>query len=507
MKSIRANLVASLVVAAFLLSLLTGGGLFLSIRHSMHASFDQLLKIRAQGIQSLAAMREDGSIDLDFQPNAFTNFSGTTPLEYFQIQDARGKTVLKSWAGETPATFGRLNDGLSNIGLPGDRAGRALQVRFTPSLDADDAGHGEARSQDQAEPSHIIALMPLTLAVVRDEESLLRSIYRLGGLIAGATAALSLSLVVATVFIVRHGLRHLDRLAVEVTDIDIRRAGTNITPHQAPLELQPIISRLNEMLTRVRATLQRERRFSANVAHELRTPLAELRVAADVAQRMPSNLAMQHRAVRQARDIAMQMQSMVTTLSKIVHNEDPRAVVELTPVPVTDVLKRVITRHADLAASRHLTIAPPTAVRAFALADEVLLTAVFDNLIGNALQYAPPDTEVKVDMNADGDRVQVCVSNDDATLIDSDLDHLFEPFWRKDAARSSGQHVGLGLALTRTYCDAMRAPINVGRTLTGQLSFTVSLATCEHQAESDSALLPPLAPVVREHEASRAVAT
>ena len=572
MKSIRGTLIKSLVLAAFVLSLASGGVLFLSIRRSMGAQFDQTLSVRAQGLQSLVTRRDDGVLDLDLGTSASSQPPGGGSPDYFELRDAAGRCVARSWPPDAsrppdasalpdgsglPHGFaspdaaglpGGLAEGFSTIMLPGGVSGRALTVRFVPQVDPDEdepqTPVGPTGSRGRSSPGKQAAVFafPLTLVVAQSREALLLTVRQTGVLIAAATVGLSLSLIAAAVMIVRRGLRHLDDLAAQaqhidlsqiglahpgsaqsdraqldraqfkpgqcdsgqtdpgrghsagpgLTEIDLRDSGGAFNQKDAPAELQPIIRRLNALLVRVRATIERERRFSANVAHELRTPLAELRLAADVARRMPGDAAMQHRAVAQAGEIAVQMQSMVAVLSQVVQSPDRPMVVARVPVAIEGVIRRSVARLGPRAAEPRLQlIFPPMRSRAagsgVVLADAALLVAVVDNLLGNALQYAPAGSQVLAAVSDDGAVVQLRVINDDATLADDDLAHLFDPFWRKDAARSGGVHVGLGLTLAKTYCDAMGASIQASRTAAGQFCMTVALAAAPDAALATAA--------------------
>ena len=93
------------------------------------------------------------------------------------------------------------------------------------------------------------------------------------------------------------------------------------------------------------------------------------------------------------------------------------------------------------------------------LTDRTMLSVVLRNLIANAVEYAPAGGRVRIESACTEGEIQLRIGNTNATLEKSDLKHLFEPFWRKDAARTGGVHAGLGLALVFSYCAALNIAI------------------------------------------------
>ena len=281
---------------------------------------------------------------------------------------------------------------------------------------------------------------------------------------------LSLAEVGATIWTVGSGLRTLRRVAGRLATADDGRPGVGFDPSAVPSELRPVVERFNAMVVRIGETLTRERRFSADVAHELRTPIAELRSAAEVALRAPENVDLSRRAVAQAGDIARQMQTLVTTLLAIVRQESPGPVVTPAAVSLAGLLDQTVARMA--ATGCPVRVDDRTEEDATVWADKTLVRAVLDNVIGNAVEHGTGPAVV--DIERQHASVLLTVQNPHQGLTPTDLQHIFEPFWRKDAARSGDQHLGLGLTLTRAYCRAMGVGLAVTLPAAGQ--FRVELA-------------------------------
>jgi signal transduction histidine kinase len=120
----------------------------------------------------------------------------------------------------------------------------------------------------------------------RELDLLIRSLYTVSFAVAALLAS-ALGLLVH--FSIRHGLRPLDEIGHQVETLGAERLDLRIRPRSPTLELTPVVERLNALLARLQVAFERERRFSSDIAHELRTPLAELRSLAGVGARWPED--------------------------------------------------------------------------------------------------------------------------------------------------------------------------------------------------------------------------
>ena len=231
--------------------------------------------------------------------------------------------------------------------------------------------------------------------------------------------------------------------------------GTRFSTDRLPGELEPIGRRLNDLLGRLETSFERERRFSADLAHELRTPLAELRSLAELAVKWPDA-----RAAETDRDvlaIATQMESIVTRLLAMVRSEHGRMPIAREPVRSgRTVLKGAWQPLVARAAGRRR-------------AGRLARAADIHGLGGPACccgRSCPtccrtPSTTVRraatvtVEARTTDAGFEVHVRNQAPDLSADDVTKLFDRFWRRDAARSDGDHAGLGLSLARSFARAM----------------------------------------------------
>jgi two-component system sensor histidine kinase QseC len=488
-RSIQGRLIVALTAAAAGLSLVVGVALYRSIRSDLIGGFDRALEAQASAVRALVSVRSDGSIDFDYSDDAMPVYrgGGARDAQYFFIRGGDGRVFARSgslrgidWSPDIPAA-GAARD----VALPGGRAGRALRVDFVPALDEEGAGSGEARRSRAA----AAAAPVMTIVVARDRGPLDESLGQILRRLAASGVAFALATAAAVVLIVRRSLRPLRDVADAAREIGPAELHRRLPEAGLPAELLPISARVNELLGRLGEAFARERRFTSDVAHELRTPIAELRAVTEVALRWPDDGATAIESLRDAHQIAGQMQTLVATLLALVRVDRGAAAevrdVALAPAVTGAARELRATGAAAAAAARGIEVEVPG--DAVVSAEPALLASVLRNVLSNALEYRDAASPVRCAARRAGPRWVLSVENGAPGLSADDLAHLFEPFWRKDAARSDPVHAGLGLALVRAYCGLMgaqvRAELVPPATLRIELSFAAGEAEAENAAE------------------------
>ncbi len=161
--------------------------------------------------------------------------------------------------------------------------------------------------------------------------------------------------------------------------------------------------------------------------------------------------------------IATQMERVVTRLLAMVRSEDGQLPIVRESIDLDLLLKDVWQPQITRAASRdiHVTwcVAPGTVIDA----DPVLLRSVLTNLLQNAVEYSPAGGGVTVQARATGTQFSVHVRNQAPDVSDEDVARLFDRFWRRDPARASSDHAGLGLSLARAFARAMGGDLTATR--------------------------------------------
>jgi two-component system sensor histidine kinase QseC len=290
------------------------------------------------------------------------------------------------------------------------------------------------------------------LVVAAEREALDEKLLRLELL----TAACGVVLLGATLWmmprILRRGLLPLDQLGEDVAHIDAGTLAIRFARENAPAELHVIIDRLNGLMARLEESFERERRFSADVAHELRTPLAELRGMAECALKWPESRdpTFDHETLA----IARQMETMVEHMLALARGDQGLLEARVETAALDAIVGAAWRALAPRAQARKITTTLQLAP-ASAPVDPSLLRAILNVVLENAVDYSPPGSEITIAIEADGETPVIRVGNPAPQLAHEDVSKLFDRFWRKESARTGGLHLGLGLSLALTYAAAM----------------------------------------------------
>lgn len=254
------------------------------------------------------------------------------------------------------------------------------------------------------------------------------------------------------------GLRPLERLRTRIE----ARAVDDLAPlptDELPLEIAPLVNTLNRQLERVRHNLEGQRRFVADAAHQMRTPLAGLKTQAESALRGGSAEETRER-LRRIEEGADRMSRVVAQLLTLARADDVMAgAPQLEPVDLNTVVHDVCEAAADDALARQVALGfEPAGRPAVVDASPVLLRELFANLVDNAIRYTPEGGDVTVRV-AHGARALVSVEDTGPGIPEAERGRVFDRFYRVLGTGRSGS--GLGLAIVKEIAKFHRADVLV----------------------------------------------
>ncbi|HXJ43776.1 MAG TPA: ATP-binding protein [Bryobacteraceae bacterium] len=461
MKTIRRQLTWKLLLA-FTLPLVFGGiAVFLSTRAALLDQFDTTLRTRALAIATVTKQKGERIEVAATDPFLRESDEEDAP-GFFQMWRTDGTTLKRSAsapASGLPSRFGTLDrPKFWNLTLPSGAAGRAIAFKFAPQM-------------SQEEPSSS-APGEIVLVVASDRHELNEALTALAFALLGCGAGLLAITLVVVPRLLRRELAPLDALAEQASHINADSLATRFPANSLPGELTPITSRLNDLLARLEQSFERERRFSADLAHELRTPIAELRTLAEVALKWPETR--EAATDREALAIAMQMEGVVTRLLALLRNEHAQLPVLTERVHLAPLMESVWRPFADRAADKQLKVTRVAPNGAEVETDPVLLRSILTNLVDNAVEYTPDGGTVCVEAKAATTQFTLQVTNTCDDLTAQDVSHFSERFWRKDSARSDPKHSGLGLSLVKAFSERLGFQLEVRLVDPSTLSITVT---------------------------------
>jgi two-component system, OmpR family, heavy metal sensor histidine kinase CusS len=235
-----------------------------------------------------------------------------------------------------------------------------------------------------------------------------------------------------------------------------------------PADLGKLAGTFNAMLDRLEEAFARLGQFSADIAHELRTPLSNLRSEVEVALQRERPADEYARVLGSCLEESVRLSGLVETLLFLARAEQPSAQIQRTTVDVAAELKLVRDFFEPAAAEAGVDLKVEADLPIHLQADRTLLQRALSNLIANALTYTPKGGKVTLRTRARDDAIEVSVADTGAGIPEQHLPHIFDRFYRADAARSNGAgHVGLGLAIVasiaRLHGGTVHAASHPGR--------------------------------------------
>jgi two-component system sensor histidine kinase QseC len=315
------------------------------------------------------------------------------------------------------------------------------------------------------------------MVVAGDSSEMERTLARIGWLLALVCGTATLASAGSMIWIVRRGLKPVDVLAGKIGRMDDSNLGQRLDLDGTPSELMPVTQRLNELLGRLEEAFSREKSFSSDVAHELRTPLAGVEAALEVCASRPRKPEEYQQTIGRCLDAARRMHGMVDNLLMLARVESHQVKITCEVVAIADLLDECWRLFAARAGERSLHVQFHVEPQCHLRTDREKLRLILHNLLDNAVNYANAGGSIQVKVGRSGDRLTLCISNSGNCLSKEQAEHVFERFWRGDAARAAtGAHCGLGLTLCRRIVELLDGSIAVRCEQAGDFSIVLAFA-------------------------------
>lgn len=264
-------------------------------------------------------------------------------------------------------------------------------------------------------------------------------------------AALIPCLMLIIALVIAHSLQPMITLAAH---LDNRRADDldRLPLGSTPSELRPFIASINRLLDRIQTMMDQQRRFVADAAHELRTPITALSLQAenldqvDLPEEGRARLAILKEGARRTKHLLEQLLALARY--DMQGSREPR------PVAFLDrCAKDVVADTLPEAANRGIDLGFQVIDAVSTRCEPVMLAALIRNLIDNALRYTPPGGRIDVGIYREAEHAILQVEDTGPGILPGDLDHIFEPFFR--GSRPAEVGTGLGLSIVKRIVDGL----------------------------------------------------
>jgi two-component system heavy metal sensor histidine kinase CusS len=267
--------------------------------------------------------------------------------------------------------------------------------------------------------------------------------------------------IVLSYLLIRAALRPLRDIAASASLVTVNRLHTRIEAARVPSELKALVSALNAMFERVELGFQRLWRFTADLAHDMRTPLGNMRGAAEVALGRPRSADEYETLLAPNLEECDRLSRMIESVLFLARAEHPQFVKRMREFDTAHELTHIADYFEGIAEEAHVTVRVSGA--ASLTADLELFRRAVSNLLANAFRYTPRGGEIVLDAGAPTGAVRITVSNPGQPIAAEHLERIFDRFYRIDPSRStlpsaglsqsSTGSTGLGPAIVRTIME------------------------------------------------------
>nr|WP_229265417.1 heavy metal sensor histidine kinase [Duganella sp. 1224] len=247
----------------------------------------------------------------------------------------------------------------------------------------------------------------------------------------------------------RRGLSPLRALARQTASIGVRNLSTRIEQRGAPRELAPLIDGVNGMLERLERSFTQLSQVSADMAHDLRTPIGNLLGQTEVALGQRRDVAYYEKLLGSNFEELQRLSKMTDNMLFLARADNADNAIERKLLPLADELQRMVDYFEGVAEEREVRIAVSGDGQVWA--DQTLLRRALGNLLANAVRYADAGSVIVLTATAHTAGVEISVENRGPTIPPQHLARIFDRFYRADPARAdSASSSGLGLSIVRS---------------------------------------------------------
>ena len=293
-------------------------------------------------------------------------------------------------------------------------------------------------------------------------------------------AVLALSVAASSIIawnVTKRGLRPLGEMTRALKRVGPKQLHERVTAVGWPRELQPLALAFDAMLKRLEDSFVRLSQFSADIAHEVRTPIGNIRGEAEVALTRSRSEAEYREVIESTIAECQHLGQIVDNLLFLARTEAAEGHLDRATFAGRTAIEKIAAFYEPIAEEQSLTIR--CRGEATFIADEMLFGRAVNNLVENATRHTPPGGSIEISIANNGANSEVAVADTGAGIAAEHLPRVFDRFYRADSSRSS-EGVGLGLALVKSIMDLHGGTAQVdsepGRGTTVTLSFPLPAA-------------------------------
>jgi signal transduction histidine kinase len=436
---------------------------------SLYSALDEALMARAEGIAALLSydpknsmiiLRENEELLDEFseEEHGFFQISDASTGEVLFVSPSSRDTSISSLVRRIPSTK-KSKRTFWNGSVRGE-ALRLVRWHFYPEKREIAESGNAAGASFLRKPFHLKRdegappLLQIILGIER--EGVDRRYIQILGYTGGTLLVVFLVVAVLTNLLLAFSFRSLTQLSREVDQIEKLPAVSPVTEWRER-ETGTVARAVNALLKRLEKSIEWERQMTANVAHELRTPLSALRNVLEVSLNRERKKEECIEALSESLSITGQMQRLIENLLQLARLESGELTTHVEEIKLSQLIGESWSLFEGKAVEKEqdvrITIAEDLAV----FSDREKMRIIFNNLFDNAVEYTPAHGTVTIRAQK-LDRQDYCecvIENSGEPLSEGRINDIFKRFYREDRTRTAGMHFGLGLSLVKSICELL----------------------------------------------------
>jgi heavy metal sensor kinase len=373
-------------------------------------------------------------------------------LEFIQLVDRAGKVIKKS--ANLSGTVLSYNPELSDLQYFNSTAGgmtvRQVQLPLV--------------TRNGSIAGYLIVAVPLknAILVLRDLQNIILISF----------PCIILMLFVLTRLIAGKSIRPIDEVIATAEKMTQSSLGQRIPlpPHRD--ELYRLSVTINALLDRLQDAFQREKQFTADASHELKTPLAAVKGTLDVLVRKPREVAHYEARIQYCQTELKRMARLIDQLLMLARYESDMTRPHIVEVALFAPLESVIARLQPFALEKMITLSFIDTESGRVAADPAMLEMILENILSNAIKYSPQGSSVEISTSRRSGAVVCTITDHGVGIPEEKRQAIFERFYRVDESRSASTGgFGLGLSIVKKLADLQRIGIVVSSGADGGTTF------------------------------------
>ena len=449
MKSIKKDIVRAITIIPAVILFTLFIAIDIVLDDWVHNKFDETLTTKSNYLKTLIEVHQEG-VEFEFSNEFMPEFNNRKNAEYFQLwvdnkpfQRSKSLTEFpEEQLAKQPLEINSYK--IVNVELPDGRSGRAIMSYFHPQV--------PNRLNDIVQPYQHTVFFTVSVS----DEDFSRALLGLDILFWLVFITLIIGMRYLVIFQIDKGLKPLFLLNDEIANLKVDKSTSSLRKlDDEHIEIAPVRAELLRFIEYSQQSLKEEQRLTADIAHELKTPIAEILSLSEICIQYPNDTRITDTYSQDMLSIAQRMKHIVNNLMMLNQSDEylltqQNETVEL-HAEIDKIMSTMQNSNTDIYKRVNITNSlGQTAINLDVMSFNIIIT----NLLNNALYYSPEKSMVEIIIEKpEKEPIQIIIQNKlKNSISEEQLNKMFKPLYQIDSARTENDRYGLGLAIVEKLC-------------------------------------------------------